>query len=93
MSRLGATLQLQFISLGLALLIGIPLGIYSAVKQYSRFDFTFTTAAFIGSSMPTFFFGLMFILLFSVLPSLGQEQQCPGWWRCRPGLQQGRATL
>ena len=74
MSRLGATLQLQLISIGLALLIGIPLGIYSAVKQYSRFDFTFTTAAFIGSSMPTFFFGLMFILIFSVLPSIAQKQ-------------------
>jgi peptide/nickel transport system permease protein len=86
MSRLGATLQLQFISLGLALLIGIPLGIYSAVKQYSRFDFTFTTAAFIGSSMPTFFFGLMFILIFSVLPSLAQEQ-LPWLVALPPGLQ------
>lgn len=63
-SRLPATLQLQVPSLLLALMIGIPLGIYSAVKQYSRFDYTFTTAAFIGSSMPTFFFGLLFILLF-----------------------------
>ena len=87
MSRLGATLQLQLISIGLALLIGIPLGIYSAVKQYSRFDFTFTTAAFIGSSMPTFFFGLMFILLFSVLPSLAQKQY--PWLIALPsGLQQ-----
>jgi peptide/nickel transport system permease protein len=86
MSRLGATLQLQFISLSLALIIGIPLGIYSAVKQYSRFDFTFTTAAFIGSSMPTFFFGLMFILLFSVLPSLAQEQ-FPWLLALPPGLQ------
>ncbi len=86
MSRLGATLQLQFLSLGLALIIGIPLGIYSAVHQYSRFDFTFTTAAFVGSSMPTFFFGLMFILLFSVLPSLGQEQ-FPWLLALPPGLQ------
>lgn len=86
MSRLPATLQLQAIALSLALLIGIPLGIYSAVKQYSRFDFTFTTAAFIGSSMPTFFFGLMFILLFSVLPSLWQEQ-FPWMVALPPGLQ------
>ena len=70
MSRLAATLQLQIPSLLLALLLGVPLGIYSAVKQYSKFDYSATTAAFIGSSMPTFFFGLMFILLFSVLPSL-----------------------
>lgn len=72
MSRLWATVELQVISIGLALLIGIPLGIYSAVHQYSRLDYTFTTAAFVGSSMPTFFFGLMFILIFSVLPSLGR---------------------
>jgi len=87
MSRLGATVQLQVISLALALLIGIPLGIYSAVRQYSRFDYTFTTAAFIGSSMPTFFFGLMFILIFSVLPSLGQER-FPWLVALPPGLQQ-----
>lgn len=86
MSRLGATLQLQFIALSLALLIGVPLGIYSAVKQYSRFDFTFTTAAFVGSSMPTFFFGLLFILIFSVLPSLAQ-QQYPWIVALPPGLQ------
>ena len=87
MSRLWATLELQIISLTLALLIGIPLGIYSAVKQYSRFDFTFTTGAFIGSSMPTFFFGLMFILLFSVLPSLAQTRW-PWLIALPPGLQQ-----
>jgi peptide/nickel transport system permease protein len=87
MSRLWATLELQIISLTLALVIGIPLGIYSAVKQYSRFDFTFTTGAFIGSSMPTFFFGLMFILLFSVLPSLAQNQ-FPWLIALPPGLQQ-----
>ncbi len=87
MSRLWATLELQIISLTLALVIGIPLGIYSAVKQYSRFDFTFTTGAFIGSSMPTFFFGLMFILLFSVLPSLAQVRW-PWLIALPPGLQQ-----
>ncbi len=87
LSRLGATVQLQVISLTLALLIGIPLGIYSAVKQYSRFDYTFTTAAFIGSSMPTFFFGLLFILVFSVLPSLAQER-FPWLIALPPGLQQ-----
>jgi peptide/nickel transport system permease protein len=52
-SRMPATVELQVISLSLSLLIGIPLGIYSAVRQYSRFDYIFTTLAFIGSSMPT----------------------------------------
>ena len=67
-SRLRATLQLMTISLLLSLLIGVPIGIYSAVKQYSRFDYFFTTTAFIGSAMPTFFFALLMILLFSVFP-------------------------
>ena len=87
MSRLGATLELQIPSLLLALLLGVPLGIYSAVKQYSKFDYTFTTAAFVGSSMPTFFFGLMFILFFSVLPSLNQDR-FPWMIALPPGLQQ-----
>lgn len=86
MSRLPATLQLQIPSLLLALLVGVPLGIYSAVRQYSKFDYTFTTAAFIGSSMPTFFFGLLFILAFSVIPSLNQDQ-FPWLIALPPGLQ------
>jgi peptide/nickel transport system permease protein len=71
-SRLPWTLKLMMTSSLLAILIGIPLGIYSAVKQYSRFDYTVTTMAFIGSSMPTFFFGLLMILVFSIgLKNLG----------------------
>jgi len=72
-SRLPATLELMVSSLVLSLLIGIPIGIYSAVRQYSRFDYFFTTIAFIGSSMPVFFFGLLLILLFSVLPIFAQD--------------------
>jgi len=67
LSRLPKTLQLSVTSLLLALAIGIPLGIYSAIKQYSRFDYAFTTVAFMGSSMPTFFFGILMILLFSII--------------------------
>ena len=67
-SRLPKTLQLIGLSTILSLLLGIPLGVYSAVKQYSRFDYTFTTLAFMGSAMPSFFFGLLFILMFSIIP-------------------------
>lgn len=67
-SRLPNTIKLAGISTLLALMIGIPLGVYSAIKQYSRFDYFFTTLAFMGTSMPTFFFGIMAILLFSILP-------------------------
>jgi peptide/nickel transport system permease protein len=67
-SRIPKTLQLIGLETLLSLVIGIPLGIYSAVKQYSKFDYIFTTLAFMGSAMPSFFFGLLFILIFSILP-------------------------
>ena len=73
MSRLPATLELMIISLLLSFLLGIPIGIYSAIKQYSRFDYTFTTISFIGSAMPVFFFGLLLILSFSVFPNMLQD--------------------
>ena len=73
LSRLGPTLELMVTALVLSLLIGVPIGIYSAVRQYSRFDYFFTTFAFIGSSMPVFFFGLLLILLFTVTPSFLQD--------------------
>ncbi len=79
-SRLPKTLQLIGLSTFFSLLFGIPLGIYSAVKQYSRFDYTFTTLAFMGSAMPSFFFGLLFILLFSILPKNA------GWMYIPAGL-------
>jgi len=68
LSRLPKTLQLIGLSTLLSLLIGIPLGVYSAVRQYSKFDYIFTSVAFMGSAMPTFFFGIVVILLFSILP-------------------------
>jgi peptide/nickel transport system permease protein len=67
-SRLTKTLQLIGLETLLSILIGVPLGIYSAVKQYSKFDYIFTSLAFMGSAMPTFFFGLLMILAFSILP-------------------------
>lgn len=67
-SRLPYTLYLMLGSTLLAIALAIPLGVYSAVKQYSRFDYIATTLAFIGASVPSFVFGIFFILLFSVLP-------------------------
>ncbi|MBL8058156.1 MAG: ABC transporter permease [Anaerolineales bacterium] len=66
LSRLPRTLQLMLLSTFLAILIGVPLGVVSAVRQYSAFDYTVTSLAFFGSSMPTFFFGLLMILVFSI---------------------------
>jgi len=50
----------------LAVLVAIPIGVLSAVKQYSMFDQAATTLAFVGFSLPTFFTGILFIIVFSV---------------------------
>ena len=65
MSRLGNTLILMSTAVFLSLLVGIPIGVYSAVHQYSKTDYVATTFAFFGSAMPVFWFGLMLILVFS----------------------------
>jgi peptide/nickel transport system permease protein len=67
MSRLPYTLALMGASITLSILIAVPIGIYSAVRQYSRFDYIMTTVAFVGSSLPSFVFGIFAILLFSIL--------------------------
>jgi peptide/nickel transport system permease protein len=65
-SRVGATFRLGFTALFLALLIGIPLGIYQAIRQYSFFDQLGTTTAFIAFSTPIFIVGIGFQLLFAL---------------------------
>jgi peptide/nickel transport system permease protein len=65
MSRLGNTIILMATAIFFSLLIGIPIGIYSAVHQYSKMDYVATTFAFFGSAMPVFWFGLMLILVFT----------------------------
>jgi peptide/nickel transport system permease protein len=64
--RIPATLAVVGVAYGLALVIAIPIGILSAVKQYSIFDHIATTFAFIGFSIPTFFTGLLLIIFLSV---------------------------
>lgn len=66
-SRVWYTLALMGGSTLLAIIIAIPIGIYSAVRQYSRFDYIMTTTAFVGSSLPTFVFGIFAILIFAIL--------------------------
>ena len=67
-SRLPYTLWLMGISTLLSIVIAVPIGVLSAVRQYSRFDYTMTTVAFVGASLPSFVFGIFAILLFSILP-------------------------
>lgn len=74
-SHLGPTLLLMGVSLLVSLLIAIPAGIYSAIRQYSKGDYAVVTLSFLGSSIPGFFLSLLLIYLFTVklgwLPSSG----------------------
>ena len=65
-SRLGHTITLSATAIVLSLVVAIPIGIYSAVKQYSRLDYIVTTFTFFGTAMPVFWLGLMLVLVFSI---------------------------
>lgn len=82
-SRVGYTVLLMGISTFLAIAIAVPIGIYSAVKQYSITDYMATALAFFGQSMPTFWTGLMAMAIFAValdwFPTSGvREAGAPG---------------
>ncbi len=64
--RLGVTLAIVGTAYVIGVLIAVPVGIISALRQYSMFDNVATTFAFIGFSIPTFFSGLLLIIVFSV---------------------------
>ena len=64
--RLPNTLYLSGIAFVLSLVIAIPIGMISALRQYSLFDHVVTTIAFMGQSIPIFWFGLLLIIVFSV---------------------------
>ena len=66
MQRLPTTLFVLGTAQLLAILVALPIGVYSAVRPYSIFDQIATSFAFIGFSLPTFFTGLLLIIVFSV---------------------------
>jgi len=65
-SKLPATLLLTAVSILLTMLISIPLGIWSAVKQNTATDYVIRTASFIGNSLPNFFVSLLLMYLFAI---------------------------
>ena len=77
MERMPATLELMGSAFVIAMVVAIPLGIFSALYQYSAFDFLGTGLSFLGIAMPVFWFGLILQLVFSVrlgwLPVSGTE--------------------
>ena len=64
LDRLPHTLTLMAVAWAVTLLIAIPVGIFSAIRQYSKFDHAVTTLTFIGQSIPIFWFGLILLLIF-----------------------------
>ena len=64
---LPVTVRVMWIEFLVSLAIALPIGIISAVKQYSMTDYVVTVISFLGMSMPTFWFGLLMMMLFSVI--------------------------
>ena len=83
--RLPATLELSFVSAVLALVIGIPMGVYTALRRNGWLSRSFMTLSLIGVSLPTFLIGILLILFFGVilrwLPTFGRGDVVQiGWW-------------
>ena len=78
MQRVPTTLMVVGLAYIIAVLIAIPLGVSTAARQYSWFDHVFTGLSFVGFSLPTFFTGVLLIILFSVqlkwLPMVYDQQ-------------------
>lgn len=73
------TLKLMVLATLISLVIAVPVGIYSAVHQYSKLDYFVTTGTFFGIAMPVFWLGTMMILLFSF------KFKAWGWFYFPPG--------
>jgi peptide/nickel transport system permease protein len=83
--RLPATLELSVVAALFAVLVGIPMGVYTALRRDSWLSHLFMTVSLIGVSLPTFLIGILLILVFSVelgwLPSFGRgDTVAVGWW-------------
>ena len=85
LQRLPVTLLVIGSSQILALLVALPVGVYAATRPYSIFDQIANTLAFIGFSLPTFFTGILFILVFSIyldwLPFVFRADIAATGWR------------
>jgi peptide/nickel transport system permease protein len=83
--RLPATLELAFTAAMLALLLGVPAGVYTALRRNSWLSHILLAVSLVGVSLPTFLIGILLILVFAVilgwLPSFGRGDTIAlGWW-------------
>lgn len=78
LARMPATLELAFMALALALVIGLPLGLWAGLRPGTTLDETVMTGSILGFSLPNFWQGMMLIMIFSVwlgwLPSTGRGE-------------------
>lgn len=96
--RMPATLELSMAAGVLALALGLPLGVYTALKRNSWFSHALLTVSLVGISLPTFLIGILLILFFAVqlgwLPSYGRGDTLQlGWWATALHTQKGWAHL
>jgi peptide/nickel transport system permease protein len=96
--RLPATVELAVVAALLALAVGIPLGIYTALHRDSPLAHAVMAASLVGVSLPTFLIGIVLILVFAVrlkwLPSFGRgETIAIGWWTTGLLTASGRKAL
>lgn len=83
--KLPATLELSIAAAVIALVVGLPLGVYTALKRRGRLSQAVLAFSLLGVSLPTFLIGILLILVFSVylgwLPSYGRGDTVRfGWW-------------
>lgn len=84
--RLPATLELSLVAAVLALLVGVPMGVYTGLRREGVLSKLFLTLSLIGISLPTFLIGILLILLFGVilqwLPTFGRGEvvHLGHWW-------------
>ena len=85
LEKMPATLELSFIAALLALMLGVPMGIYTGIHRHSLASQALLALSLIGVSLPTFLIGILLILIFAVtlgwLPSFGRGAVVHiGWW-------------
>ena len=83
--RFPATLELALVAAALALVVGVPMGVYAALKRGTFIRQAFMTLSLLGVSLPTFLIGILLILVFAVMlgwfPSFGRGEVVHiGWW-------------
>ena len=83
--RFPATLELALVAAALALVVGVPMGVYAALKRGTFISQAFMTLSLLGVSLPTFLIGILLILVFAVMlgwfPSFGRGEVVHiGWW-------------